>query len=400
MTRPHGAEHVVQPEPEPTAVPERGTDHQGDADRAHEPREGEGPSEVEAPAHVRGYPPQVHDAAPEEVPARVLSINSRHAGRRLDAYLALRFSDWSRAAFSRWVRDGRVRSDQRPLKPSSILREGEVLRITIPGIAPTTAAPPLPPVLHEDDDLLAVDKPAGLLMHSAGQKWAYGLVGIARDARPDCFMDLAHRLDRETSGVVMLTKTVDGNRAMKEAFQERRVAKVYNALVRGVPPWEEEICEAALGPARGSTVELRRGPDTTGDTASTRFRVLQRIGTGTRGYALVECLPLTGRTHQIRVHLETIGFPILGDKLYGQPDDIFLENLRVGPTDRVRAAIGFPRHCLHARSLLFPHPRSGQMLRVTAQLPADMQHVLDGAMPRWESGGDELTLPTTEAEGE
>jgi 23S rRNA pseudouridine1911/1915/1917 synthase len=343
-----------------------------------------------------GYPTGVSTAPTPE--ARVLSINARHAGRRLDAYLALRFSDWSRAAFTRWIKEGLVRSDQRALKPSSILQEGEVLRITIPGIAPTGAPPPLPEVLYEDEDLLVVDKPAGLLMHSAGQKWAYGLVGIARDARPDATMDLAHRLDRETSGVVVLTKTSEGNRWMKDAFQFRRVEKTYQALVRGVPPWEEERCEAPLGPARGSTVELRRGHDPQGDSASTGFRLLERIGSGLGGYALVSCHPLTGRTHQIRAHLEVLGYPILGDKLYGQPDDVFLEQLRVGPTARVREAIGFPRHCLHARALILPLPRTGETLRVEAPLPADMRSVLAGQRPRWEAGED--TLVGGESEGE
>ncbi len=346
-----------------------------------------------------GYPRRVSTSPPAEAPARILSINARHAGRRLDAYLALRFSDWSRAAFTRWVKEGLVRSDQRALKPSSILREGEVLRITIPGIAPTGEAPPLPPVLFEDEDLVIVDKPAGLLMHSAGQKWAYGLVGIARDARPDATIDLAHRLDRDTSGVVVITKTWDANRWMKESFQERRVTKVYNALVRGVPPWDEERCDAPLGPARNSGVELRRGPNPDGDTASTGFRVLQRIGTGLSGYALVECLPLTGRTHQIRAHLEALGYPILGDKLYGQPDDVFLEHLRIGPTERVRAAIGFPRHCLNARALTFPLPRTGVATLVEAPLPADMQAVLDGQPPRWEAGED-VFATQEEADGD
>jgi 23S rRNA pseudouridine1911/1915/1917 synthase len=157
-----------------------------------------------------------------------------------------------------------------------------------------------------------------------------------------------------------------------------------------VPPWEEDRCEAPLGPAIGAGVELRRGPNPAGDSASTGFRVVQRIGSGLAGHALVECHPLTGRTHQIRAHLEAIGYPILGDKLYGQPDDVFLEHLRVGPTERVRAAIGFPRHCLHARALTFPHPRTGETRTVVAPTPADMQAVLDGARPRWDAG-DEAT---------
>jgi 23S rRNA pseudouridine1911/1915/1917 synthase len=235
-------------------------------------------------------------------------------------------------------------------------------------------------VLFEDAEVMAVDKPAGLLMHSAGQKWAYGLIGLARDARPDAAIDLAHRLDRDTSGVVLITKTVDANRAMKDAFQSRRVSKTYWALVRGVPDWEETVCDAPIGSAIGSSVELKMGVNPDGAHARTRFKVLQRLST----YALVGCKPLTGRTHQIRVHLFHLGFPILGDKLYGQTDDIFLEHLRVGPTERVRAAIGFPRHALHARSLAFPHPRSGQVLRVRAPLPADMRAIVEGAAPSWE----------------
>jgi 23S rRNA pseudouridine1911/1915/1917 synthase len=314
-----------------------------------------------------------------DVPCRTVAINERGAGRRVDVFLSLRFSDWSRTAFGRWIREGLVVSDQRTLKPSTTLHHGELLRIYIPGIAPTHAAPPLPPVLFEDEEVMAVDKPAGLLMHSAGQKWAYGLIGVARDARPGADIDLAHRLDRETSGVVLVTKSVDANRSLKEAFQQRRVSKTYWALVRGVPTWDETVCDGPIGSALGSEVELKMGVRPDGSAACTRFKVLARIG----AHALVGCKPLTGRTHQIRVHLDHLGFPILGDKLYGQPDDVFLENLRVGPTDRVRAAIGFPRHALHARALAFPHPRSGQVVRLKAPLPPDMRAIVEGDAPSW-----------------
>lgn len=315
---------------------------------------------------------------------RVVEVNARGAGRRVDAYLAVRFSDWSRSAFARLIREGLVVSDQRGhLKPSTTLAEGEVLRIYIPGLAPDAPPPPLPPVLYEDASLLVFDKPAGLLMHSVGQKWSYGLVGLARGARPEADMDIAHRLDRETSGVVVLTKDPDTNRRMKELFMTRMVGKTYVALVRGVPTWDHLSCDAPLGPAIGSEVELRRGANPAGDAATTRFTVLKRLPR----FALVACRPLTGRTHQIRAHLEILGFPILGDKLYGQPDDIFLEHLRVGPTDRVRAALGLARHALHARAITFPHPHSGQALRVRAPLPADLRAVLDGAEPHWDLPG-------------
>jgi 23S rRNA pseudouridine1911/1915/1917 synthase len=201
---------------------------------------------------------------------------------------------------------------------------------------------------------------------------------VARGARPDCDIDLGHRLDRETSGVVVLTKRAEANRAMKELFSERQVSKVYWALVRGVPEWDTLDCNGPLGPA-GREVELAQAVRPDGASARTRFKKLRTLN----GLALVGCKPLTGRTHQIRAHLEHVGFPILGDKLYGQPDDIFLEALRIGPTDRVKAAIRFARHALHARAIAFPHPVSGQAIRITAPVPADMSAILEGAEPSW-----------------
>lgn len=326
-----------------------------------------------------------------DLPHRVLYVGDRAAGRRVDSFLALRFSDWSRAAFARFIREGLVASDDRALKPSTTLRDGEVLRIWIPGIAPYESPPALPPILHEDGAVIAFDKPAGLLMHPVGQKFAYGLIGLLREARPGADVDLSHRLDRETSGVVIATKTVEANLAMKEAFQSRAVSKLYWAIVRGVPAWDSTTVDAPLGPAAGSAVNLRRGVDPSGDAAVTSFEVLSRMD----GHALVACRPVTGRTHQIRAHLEHTGFPILGDKLYGQPDDVFLEQLRVGLTDRVRAAIGFPRHALHARQVAFPHPVSGQVLKVTAPMPADMGAIVDGAAPRWDLGPDLSSAEST-----
>lgn len=317
-----------------------------------------------------------------ERPHRVLHIGDRAAGRRADVCLSLRFPDWSRSAFARWIREGLIRSDDRTLKPASTLRMGEVLRIWVPGIAPRELPPTMPPVLYEDDVLLAVDKPAGMLMHPVGQKYAWALVGVVREARPDAHIDLSHRLDRETSGVVLLTKSAEANVHMKEMFQTRRVGKVYWAVVRGVVPWEEEVIDVPLGHREGSAVMLRQGANAEGASARTRVKVLERLV----AHTLVACRPLTGRTHQIRAHLEHVGFPILGDKLYGQPDGVFLEHLEHGVTERVREAIGFPRHALHARSIAFPHPQTGQIVRVRAPMPADMRKIVDGGAPAWPAG--------------
>lgn len=327
----------------------------------------------------RRVPPDEPDHAIDPRPHRVVTIGDRAAGRRVDVFLSLRFSDWSRSAFARAIRDGDVRVDGRTLKPSSMLRIGELLRIYVPGIAPVDFAPEMPNVLYEDETMIAVDKPAGMLMHPVGQRYAHALVGIVRQARPDAHIDLSHRLDRETSGVVLLTKQADANVHMKKMFQTRKVGKVYWALVHGVVPWEDETADAPLGHAEGSAVMLRQGKNESGASAKTVFRVLKRLA----AHTLVACKPLTGRTHQIRAHLEYLGFPILGDKLYGNDDDVFLEYLDVGPSERIRTLIGFPRHALHARSIAFPHPQTGQILRVRAPLPADMRAIVDGASPTW-----------------
>ncbi|MBM4367646.1 MAG: RluA family pseudouridine synthase [Deltaproteobacteria bacterium] len=315
----------------------------------------------------------------KSAPHRVLNIRDRAAGRRADVFLALRFPDWSRSAFARFIRDGLVQSDERALKPASTLRHGETLRVYVHGLAPSSLPPSMPPVLYEDEWLIAVNKPPGLLMHPVGQRFAWALVGLVREARPEAHIDLSHRLDKDTSGVVLLTKHEDANRHMKACFMRRRVSKVYLAITRGQPPWDEFDLHAPLGHAPGSTVLLRRGHDPAGESAHTRFVVSRRMAT----HALVECHPTTGRTHQIRAHLEHLGFPILGDKLYGQPDTVFLELLEAGVTDAVRAAVGFPRQALHAHQICFPHPATGQMLRVTAPLAPDMQAIVEGAAPSY-----------------
>jgi 23S rRNA pseudouridine1911/1915/1917 synthase len=347
---------------------------------------------------MRGDSPSPVDRPTADAPHRILPITDRAAGRRADVFLSLRFNDWSRTALAGFIRSGHVVSDSRPLKPSSTLKQGEVLRIYIPGIAPHDEQPPMPPVLWEDEWLLAVDKPSGLLMHPVGQKWSWGLVGVVRRARPGADIDLAHRLDRETSGVVIVTKHADANRHLKKMFSERKVGKVYWAIVRGTPTWDEHTCDAPLGHAAGSEVVLRQGADVDGAVARTRFKVVHRIpNNGGPAYSLVACKPLTGRTHQIRAHLEHVGFPILGDKLYGQTDDVFLELLDKGATPRVRELIGFPRHALHARSIAFPHPKTGQIVRVRAPLPPDLRAIVHGGAPIW---GEPLVSPVIVGEPE
>lgn len=310
---------------------------------------------------------------------RDLEIDARGAGRRVDVYLAARFSSFSRTRIARHIRAGEVLRNGAPAKASALLAEGDVLRIFIPGIAPLTPPPPLPPVLFEDEQLLVFQKPSGMLVHPSGERFAWGLIGLAKKARPDDRIDLVHRIDRETSGALVLTKDLAANAVMKEHFRERRVGKVYLAIVHGAPAWDSLEVRAPIGDAEDSEIGLRKGARPDGQHAHTTVTVRKRLGSHT----LVSCAIHTGRTHQIRVHMEHTGHPLLGDKIYGQPDQTFLRWLSGERSEALRAQLGFPRHALHAWRLSFPHPTTGAPVTVEAPLPDDMQAVVDGATPAW-----------------
>ena len=316
-------------------------------------------------------------------PYRRLHVSEDSAGTRADKWLSLRFSSLSRTVAARHLKAGLVVSEWRPIKGSSPLGAGEPLRMYVPGFAPDGPPPPLPPVLFEDSRVLVLNKPPGLLAHPAGDRFAWGVIGLAKRARPDDRVDLVHRLDRDTSGIIVLTKDVAANAMLKECFKHRSrdLHKAYLAVVRGLVPWEEHEVDAPIGPHPASRVRLRRAVTADGQPARTSFVVGASMEA--TGLSLVRCALHTGRTHQIRVHLEHVGHPIVGDKLYGQPDEVFLDWLDDGATASVRERAGFPRQCLHAWRLRLPHPDGGTV-DLEAPLPADMQALVDGAIPRWD----------------
>ena len=309
---------------------------------------------------------------------RSVLVRSEGDGQRVDVYLTHRFPKFSRSQIKRMIVDGEISRPSGALKPSSTLLVGEELWVNAPELAPPGPPPPLPTVVYEDDRLLVVSKPSGMLAHPAGLTFTYGLVGIARSARPHHVVDLAHRLDRETSGINVLTKDKSANAFLKKAFFEKRPKKLYKAIVHGDPSWNEMVVEGAIGRADGSKIRIRRGVGPGGLEAKTTVKVLERLGELT----LVSAAPHTGRTHQIRVHLEHLGLPILGDKMYGQPDEVFLQYLDFGIGPMVRKATGFPRHALHASNITIPHPDGGN-LSLEAPLMEDMQTIIDGAPPCW-----------------
>ncbi len=292
---------------------------------------------------------------------------------RVDVFLTAKLSETSRSRVRGWVRSQDIRSDLRGLKPSTSLQAGEILEVNLPELAiGQVKMPPTPPILHQDRDIVAFDKPSGLLAHPSGGTFAYGLINLAREAFQGEALHLLHRLDRETSGVSLLARSDLANVAVKKAFKEREVLKTYHAIVRGRVPWSEQDVDAPIGSVPGSIIRIKQAVVSGGQPARTEIRVVARF----QRLTLVSCRPHTGRTHQIRVHLDHLGFPILGDRLYGQEPDVFLGLLEGRPVSRLRQRLGHPRHCLHARALHLRHPRSGEVLSLRAPMPADMARVL------------------------
>lgn len=298
---------------------------------------------------------------------RDVDVGPGVAGMRLDRWLAGRFPDRSRSFFARALRAGLVRDrEDRILDAAFRVLPGMVLRVYVPGIAPSGGPPPFPPILYEDDRVVAIDKPPGLLAHPAGTNFAWGVISLAKARWPDRRVDLVHRLDRDTSGVMLLTKDLEANRALKQAIEDDRLVKEYEALCRGVIPWDTRSCRGSIGYEQGE-VRVKMAVRDDGLPARTDVTVLARNGALTH----VHCRLFTGRTHQIRLHLDHEGFALLGDRLYGVPAWVFLDQKDPARLPDVLRAAGAPRHALHARRTTFPHP-DGPTVVVEAPLAADL----------------------------
>ena len=294
------------------------------------------------------------------------------AGMRLDLYVSTRFPGWSRSAVSNAIKNGRIISPNRKVKPSTLLLANEELHLYSERYTPSTPMPPCPDVIWEDEHAVAFSKPSGMLCHPVGRTFVWGLINLARVRYPEHKLHLAHRLDRETSGVLLMAKNQDMNRHLKRMFQERRVSKEYLALVRGVVPWDKKLIDGPIQRDTSSPIEMKQGVSDGGQMAATDIIVEKRLSSRT----LVRCRPRTGRTHQIRVHLDHIGFPIVGDKIYGQPPEVFLSIFEKKPLANIDALLEHPRHCLHAAALQFPL-QDGTIIRVEAPLPEDMMKAIE-----------------------
>ncbi len=309
--------------------------------------------------------------APRETRTVSYRVGDRDAGSRLDRFLKERIPRMSRERIKEAIRT-RVRVLGRPgAGPATLLRPGDEVVVDYPGPpagVPLAGAVPEVPILHVDEDLLVVDKPGNLLVHATTSSRAPALLD-ALEASGHEGLHLVHRLDRETSGVVVLARSGRAAQALSSQFASGAVEKVYLAVVFGVVGRGEEVIDLPLGREGRSAVHIKQGVDRrAGRRAVTAFRVIDRFG----GFSLLEVRPRTGRRHQIRVHLGAIGHPVVGDKLYGARETHHLRYPVVGFDDRMRRDLITERHLLHASAIRLEHPCDGRPVLFRAPLPPDM----------------------------
>jgi 23S rRNA pseudouridine1911/1915/1917 synthase len=317
-------------------------------------------------------------------------VGPNQTGTRLDHFLKDHYRHRSRETLKKAIDTGAitVSRTQSPhltvgkLKPSSQLVSGDEVHVL-------SEKKPEPEVnfdyrvIFEDDVLFVIDKPANLPVHPSGRYFFNTLLIHLKTkghTHPTLNAEelyfLAHRIDKETSGILVLTKDSESCAKITAQFAERKTEKAYLAVVRGITPEKFEIHEA-MNRSKTSKIGLKMEcmPENEGGlTAATRFERLEVHGQ----FSLVRCFPKTGRQHQIRVHLERAGHPIVGDKLYGVDEEfalLFYERERLTPEAEARLLI--PRHALHSTGLKFDHPTTGQRLSFESPLPTDLREFLD-----------------------
>ncbi|RYF15417.1 MAG: RluA family pseudouridine synthase [Comamonadaceae bacterium] len=333
---------------------------------------------------IGGAPP------PASAEVRFLTVGEESAGQRLDNFLLRVLKGVPKTHVYRIIRSGEVRVNKGRASAESRVEDGDVVRLPPVRMAqPAADAKPAParefPILFEDEHLVAIDKPAGVAVHG-GSGVSFGVIEQLRRARPDArFLELVHRLDRETSGILLVAKKRSALTKLQDQFRDRETGKTYLALVQGAWPASRKVIDQPLHKylqadgERRVRVVAKDDPD--GMRSITLVKVAEKLflppplgegrGGGTGGApeaTLLEVTIKTGRTHQIRVHLASAGHPILGDDKYGDFD-----------LNKALHKDGLRRMFLHAWRLQFDHPATGERIALQAPLPPELQKFTDHA---------------------
>ncbi len=333
------------------------------------------------------------EGLPEGSVVSVFRVPPEGAGLRLDVFLVSELRRTSRTRAQAIIRASAFDDRGRKLRANDRVFAEQRVLLWRPAWD-ETPEPHDVPVLFEDPHLLAVSKPAGLPVHPTARYHKNTLIMLLKSERPGEFVSLGHRIDRETSGVLLAPRTPACDRLLKRAFEERGdIEKTYLAITWGVPRGAtagEELrfeCAMHLPKVAKFGVKMELSPPGEGLASATRFTVLgvrarpAEAGGPPREYSLVRCVLETGRQHQIRLHLAALGAPIVGDKLYGPDDGCFPRGADGELTSDDLALLELPRHALHAHRLELPHPITGERLRIEAPLPHDLAEFWAGLAP-------------------
>jgi 23S rRNA pseudouridine1911/1915/1917 synthase len=355
-------------------------------------------------------------ASPEHVEIDVRASDFRLKAdafsMRLDAFLQHHLSWRSRSSIQGLIRDGFVQVDaSTPERGTSgsprpehrvgrKLRHGSRVVVRIPEelrLPEVEHDPETLGILYEDEEVIAVDKPPLMPVHPSGRHLTNTVIqllharyrhelereAVRRGEAPAppwpepgyrrLPIRLCHRLDRETSGLLLVAKGDTPHRKLMRQFERRQVQKEYLAIVHGIPDRDGGRVEAPIGPARASAVRLKMACVPDGQPSATEWRVVERLP----GFALVACRPHTGRQHQIRLHMDYIGHPLVGDKLYGVDEDVFLRSANDELTEEDRAHLRLTRHALHNHALEYTSPANGESRRLECPLASDLARFLD-----------------------
>jgi 23S rRNA pseudouridine955/2504/2580 synthase len=303
---------------------------------------------------------------------RRITVDEGSAGQRLDNFLLRELKGVPKTHVYRVIRSGEVRINRGRAAADTRLALGDEVRLPPVRVAEPKSAAAVPArefaVLHEDDQLLAIDKPAGVAVHG-GSGVSFGVIEQLRRARPDArFLELVHRLDKETSGVLLLAKKRSALTALQDQFRERGTTKVYAALVNGAWPAGRKVIDVPLLKTLDAQGERHVRAVAADHDEARRSITLVKVARKFAAHTLLDVTLKTGRTHQIRVHLAHEGHPIVGDPKYGD----FALNRTMA-----RGELRFARMFLHARHLAFDHPASGERIMLDAPLPDDCAQLLE-----------------------